>query len=282
MSQSKHHSDFQFLSGNLLVIALLALLGQFSSVQASDLTPSSVLKLINEERLARELAPLKENAILTQAAEAKAKDMLKNGYFSHNSPKGENPWYWLKQSGYSYQYAGENLAINYESAESQHSAWMKSATHQANIVNTKYQETGIAIVSGKMKGESATITVQFFGAPRGALSPQSKPIVSAEVPTLKPVPAVLPASDVMPTTLDRENIIPQGVETPTSDSDRGWATPWTKLEQWLAPYQTLIRGLATLLILSVAVAVPAVFVSEAGLILWRHFGIRTKHADSAV
>lgn len=278
MSQSKHHSDFQFLSGNLLVIALLALFGQFSPIQASDLTVSSVLKLINEERSAREVAPLKENALLTQAAEAKAKDMLKNGYFSHNSPKGENPWYWVKQSGYSYQYAGENLAINYESAESQHQAWMKSATHQANIMNAKYQETGIAVVSGKMKGESVTITVQFFGAPRATASPQSKPVVSTELPAFQSVPAVLPASDAMPATPTQQSTS-QVAETPGVSNYQSWTTPWTKLDEWLAPYQDLIRGLATLLILSVAVAVPAVFVSEAGLILWRHFGAKAKKAS---
>ena len=99
------------------------------------------------------------------AAEAKAEDMLKNDYFAHTSPEGRTPWHWLKKAGYSYKYAGENLATNYTDAKDQEKAWMKSKTHRENILNKNYREAGIAIVDGKIDGQSSLVTVVFFLAP---------------------------------------------------------------------------------------------------------------------
>ncbi len=135
---------------------------------ASDVTAGALVRLANESRIQAGLGELKMNSQLKQAAEAKAKDMLKNDYFAHTSPKGVTPWHWLKQSGYQYSFAGENLAINYETAESQHKAWMKSPTHRANILNKNYQEVGIAVVEGKIDGKDALITVQVFASPKVA------------------------------------------------------------------------------------------------------------------
>jgi hypothetical protein len=149
-----------------LLLALF-LLGEASAlVQAADVTSGALLRLTNESRKQAGLPLLKQNDQLKQAAEAKAKDMFKNDYFAHTSPKGITPWYWIKQSGYQYGFAGENLAINYDNAESQHKAWMKSATHRANILNDKYQEIGIAVVAGKIDGKEALVTVQVFASPK--------------------------------------------------------------------------------------------------------------------
>ena len=47
------------------------------------------------------------------AAQAKADDMATKGYFAHTSPDGKNSWYWFKQAGYTFTYAGENLALDF-------------------------------------------------------------------------------------------------------------------------------------------------------------------------
>lgn len=152
----------------VLFLALLVSGGATSLVQAAGVSSGSVLRLTNESRKQAGLSALKQNDQLTQAAEAKAKDMFKNNYFAHTSPKGVTPWHWIKQTGYQYGFAGENLAINYESAESQHKAWMKSATHRANILSDKYQEIGVAVVSGEIDGKEALVTVQVFASPKVA------------------------------------------------------------------------------------------------------------------
>lgn len=180
----------------LLFVAFIfaAAIFQVVAVQAADITPASILQLVNDERTKAGLAPLQENAALSRAAQAKLDHMFKNDYFSHTSPKGETPWYWVKQSGYSYQYAGENLAINYSSAEKQHKAWMKSETHRANILSNKFTETGVAVESGTLNGEEATITVEMFGAPRFVQAQKTVPSSAPQESTIPMVPTAVPVS----------------------------------------------------------------------------------------
>ena len=152
-----------------LIVAILAVfVGIFAFsltyAVASSITAKNIIKLVNEARNKEGLKPLQENSKLSAAAAAKAADMLKNDYFAHNSPSGKTPWYWLEKSGYNYKYAGENLAMNFSSAEEEQKAWMKSPTHKKNILNANYQEIGVAVAEGKIDGKSTTVAVQMFGA----------------------------------------------------------------------------------------------------------------------
>lgn len=172
-------------------LLLLSIVGVASSLAfvftavASGIVPSQVIALANSARSQAGLATLSENAKLSEAARAKANDMIKNDYFAHTSPKGIEPWYWIKQANYQYKAAGENLAINYADAVEQHAAWMKSETHRANIMNTRYQEIGVAVASGKINGKESIVTVEYFGTPLYAVSDQATP--------LPPAPGVIPA-----------------------------------------------------------------------------------------
>ena len=165
--KNTHKQAFKRVLGALFLAILV--LGQHPVIaEASSVSSGALLRLANESRKQAGLQELKQSDQLKQAAEAKAKDMFKNDYFAHTSPKGLTPWHWIKQAGYQYSFAGENLAINYESAESQHKAWMKSATHRANILSDKYQEIGVAVVAGKIDGKEALVTVQVFASPKVA------------------------------------------------------------------------------------------------------------------
>jgi hypothetical protein len=193
--------------------------------RASGIAPSSVIELTNRARAANGLGTLAENTQLSQAANAKARDMIKNDYFAHTSPSGRDPWYWMKKEGYEYKAAGENLAINFTNAKEEQSAWMKSQTHRANILNTQYQEIGVAVVEGKIDGQNSIVTVQMFGTPLYAAAdqvktaappivveektPEIKGIETSETETISPsVPSpqlvpILPAERIA-----TENIIP--------------------------------------------------------------------------
>lgn len=148
-----------------IFVASLFLAANFNVAQASEIKVSDVVKLLNQARIANGLTALKENSILDQAARAKADDMVANDYFAHTSPSGIDPWYWFKKLGYGYKFAGENLAVNYTSAEEQHKAWMNSQTHRANILNANYHEVGVAVVKGNIDGENSLLTVELFGTP---------------------------------------------------------------------------------------------------------------------
>jgi len=127
--------------------------------------PGVLTSMTNEKRTENQLATLTINPLLVEAAQLKANDMAARGYFSHDTPDGKTPWYWLDQVGYTYQYAGENLAVNFIESKDVTEAWMNSPSHRANIVKGNYTEIGIAVSSGMYKGRESIFVVQFFGKP---------------------------------------------------------------------------------------------------------------------
>ena len=83
----------------LFVIAWIFLVFETLPVQAKSITPENVLALMNESRVEAGLPVLSLNATLTQAADAKASDMLKGDYFAHTSPTGRAPGIGSREAG---------------------------------------------------------------------------------------------------------------------------------------------------------------------------------------
>jgi hypothetical protein len=127
--------------------------------------PSALVDLTNTDRASNNLGPVGPNTTLDQAAQAAADDMANKGYFAHVSPTGTTPWNWLNQVGYQYQYAGENLAVNFTDSDQVETAWMNSPTHRANILKSQYTQVGVGVANGTYEGKDATFVVQFFAAP---------------------------------------------------------------------------------------------------------------------
>jgi uncharacterized protein YkwD len=167
---------------------------------ASSITPQSVLDGVNAKRIEAGLKPLGLNDRLNQAATTKAGDMFTLNYWAHNNPSGKEPWDFIKAAGYRYRYAGENLARDFGDTNSLIDAWMASPTHKDNIVNPRYQETGIAVVNGTLQGIETTLVVNLFGTPAVSL-PQISGIqtpVQAQAPP-PPIPTTLvPATTISP------------------------------------------------------------------------------------
>lgn len=164
------------------VVTVVAISLYASEARVSDVSPSSIVSLTNKERQQRKLTTLKTNPLLTKAAEAKANDMARKEYFAHVSPKGTTPWYWFKQAGYTYTYAGENLALDFVSSEDVMAAWLRSPSHRSNVLSTKYKDIGVAVVTANMNGATSLIVVQMFGAPTPATSTK-KVTVPAQTPS---------------------------------------------------------------------------------------------------
>jgi len=135
------------------------------SIFFSEIISSDLIKLTNKERQSLGLAPLKENTKLNQAAFLKAQDILRYGYFSHQSPQGISPWYWFKRVGYNYQKAGENLAIGFLDSREVYQAWDNSLSHRNNLLNPCFQEIGVAVAKGEFQGAETQVVVQLFGLP---------------------------------------------------------------------------------------------------------------------
>ena len=103
----------------------------------------SVFWEINHERLEMGVGPLQENEYLSEAATNKLADMFSRNYWDHVSPEGVKAWYFIDNTGYTYDIAGENLARGFITADSMTEAWMKSPTHKANILNPNYTKIGV-------------------------------------------------------------------------------------------------------------------------------------------
>lgn len=162
---------------------------------ASNITPEQVIELTNQKRLESGLTPLTLNGQLNEAAQRKAGDMFAFNYWSHNSPSGRNPWSFFQEVGYKYLYAGENLARDFMNSSSVVDAWMNSPTHRDNVLNSRYQETGLAVVNGTLDGVETTLVVQLFGTPAPTTVAQ-QPSVTAPTPESSPTPKLGEASTV--------------------------------------------------------------------------------------
>lgn len=126
-----------------------------SSLTADEL---EVFNLVNEQRVKNGLSALNIDNELQNVARVKAKDMVNNNYFAHNSPTYGTPFQMMKSFGISYKTAGENIAGN-SSNSGAVTAWMNSEGHRANILNNNYNYTGVAVVSSPKYGK---IYVQMF------------------------------------------------------------------------------------------------------------------------
>ena len=126
-----------------------------SSLTADEL---ETFNLINQQRANNGLPALKVDNELQRVARIKAQDMVNNNYFDHNSPTYGTPFNMMKSFGITYKSAGENIAGN-SSNSSAVTAWMNSSGHRANILNSSYNYTGLAVVSSPKYGK---IYVQMF------------------------------------------------------------------------------------------------------------------------
>lgn len=155
--------------------------------RVTTVTPAALLASTNDERTQNGLSSLKINARLNDAAAAKARDMLAQGYWDHTAPDGTEPWVWIDDSGYTYQQAGENLARNFSTAGAVVAAWMNSPTHRSNVLGDSYQDVGFAVLNGKLNDVPSTIIVAFYASPlegsvAGATTERSVHSATADVP----------------------------------------------------------------------------------------------------
>jgi len=136
------------------------------AINPSAITVQDFLADTNAMRIANGVAPLKLNAQLVSAAQAKAHDMIVNHYWAHFRP-GDNkaPWDFITEAGYTYHYAGENLARGFQTAAGVTAAWMASPEHRANLLSPNYTDVGFATTVGPdAEGNPALYTVQLFGS----------------------------------------------------------------------------------------------------------------------
>lgn len=190
-----HHSSIVTLIAILLFTAgILRIIGSGHPQvlgQAIDISTQALLQYTNQARASVGMPPLQANTLLTLAAQQKAAYMFSHNFWAHNAPDGKTPWDFMKEQGYVYVYAGENLARGYSNAQEVITAWMNSPEHRENLLSPNYTEVGFGVGQGDLTGEKNTILiVQEFGN-RTELVSKAKPGSPADMN-----PAVLSESKV--------------------------------------------------------------------------------------
>ena len=206
---------------------------QYASVLAAVL-----VDLANGDRSQNSLQTLTVNPVLVAAAQAKADDMAAHSYFAHVSPQGVDPWHWFKQAGYNFDYAGENLAVDFSDSGAVNAAWMNSPTHRGNILDPHFTEIGIATAEGTYQGHPTTFVVQEFGAPSSSVTQRT--VTEVTIPASAQETALAVSA---PATVLGETVRPPVVKAPVPVKKPVATTP--------APKKTDVLGS------SVAIEVPS-------------------------
>lgn len=132
----------------------------------------SIACLINEERAAYGVAPVRTNADLRQAALSHSREMVEQGYFEHTSPAGVTLIDRIAATGYTrgarFWEVGENLVWGSGSLSTPQSlvtSWMNSPPHRENLIRARFREIGIAAVAGtplsSRDGDGVTVSSEY-------------------------------------------------------------------------------------------------------------------------
>lgn len=195
--RSKHYlkTYHPYLPLLMLVIVGLAInafwshSGQVLGARTS-ITAQQLLNSTNADRLAAQENSLSLNTQLSTAAQTKANDMVARDYWSHNTPDGRTPWSFIRQTGYQYQAAGENLAYGFPSAAAVVTGWMNSPEHRANMLDVSYQDVGFGIATAKdfQHAGPTVVVVAMYGDPvfAGSLQTANVQAQMASAVTLAP------------------------------------------------------------------------------------------------
>lgn len=129
---------------------------------------------VNSERITNGLTPLVQDNKLNNAALQKAISLTKIQSLSHTKSQEGVAWSFIKDAGYVYGIAGENLAVNFQNEEEVISHWMNSPSHRANILRSDFTDVGVAITEGKYDGRTADYVVMYFAQPNLSLQREAQ------------------------------------------------------------------------------------------------------------
>lgn len=102
---------------------------------------NEIARLVNEERGKKGIAPVKLNAVLTDAAMLRAKEITT--IFSHDRPDGRSCFSVFDDYNLSYSYAAENIAAGSSTPAGTMQQWIHSEGHYKNLMNPNVSEIGV-------------------------------------------------------------------------------------------------------------------------------------------
>lgn len=102
--------------------------------------------IMNALRAQNGLSPVTLDKTLTKAATSHARDMQKNGFFSHTGSDGSSVGDRARKVRYGFCFIAENIAKGQGSLQQVMDGWMNSPGHRRNILSDQARE--FALVRG--------------------------------------------------------------------------------------------------------------------------------------
>ena len=148
--------------GTVLVVSCMLAAAQTSPPTDTASVATQIVRLVNRDRLAHRLAPLAVEERLTRAAQRKAEDMQRRGYFDHVDPDGRRARHLLERVGYGFRNVAELLARGPGDFGRMQRGWMNSPPHRRSMLSKSFTEMGVGAVRS---GPDAWIVVVLFARP---------------------------------------------------------------------------------------------------------------------
>jgi hypothetical protein len=139
----------------------------------ADNFDQQMLDLVNEERSKAGANPLKLNDKLDRSADAHTLDQAANNKMSHSGSNGSKLGDRIKNDGYIFSFAAENVAVGQKDPTQVMESWMNSSGHRTNILNPNLTEMGVGAATGQ---DGRIFWTQDFGTPIDGAKIASKPM----------------------------------------------------------------------------------------------------------
>ena len=162
-----------------------------------------MLDLINAERVARNLDPLRLDLRLNDAAEDHSRWMINVDKFSHTGAGGSSPTARIRDANFELSgswRSAENIAWQTVRGEpgladdvvNLHNALKNSAGHRANILNPSLEAIGIGIERGDYNGRDSLFVTQNFARTDAPLQLDNRGSAPPQQPQPQPQPQPAP------------------------------------------------------------------------------------------
>ncbi len=150
-----------------------------------------LIDLINQERIALGLPPLRRDERLMQAARRHSADMAENRHCNHIGSDGSDPFDRIRASGYPMASGSEVIACGYQTPQDALLGWKHSPSHWAILTSANYVDIGCGVA------QAANGALYWTCNPARPTNPVT-PSPHTTTPTATPVPAT-PTPTFMPT-----------------------------------------------------------------------------------
>jgi uncharacterized protein YkwD len=129
-----------------------------------EVVEKQLLTLVNRDRTARGLPPVRLDRRLTEVARAYSREMADTGVVAHVSPRSGRVDDRLRRARIGVVLVGENVGRDYSAAGAER-GFMMSPGHRSNIIEPRMTEVGIGVARGRETGTMVPLFItQIFVA----------------------------------------------------------------------------------------------------------------------